>query len=85
MGFVAAIVAVLAQLYHHHARAPAFGFGKGLDIGPDALETGIAVILRGVDAGNGPDFRLVTGVDMLQRIRHLADRGADAHCVHGQS
>src|SRR3546814_12511063 len=81
----AAIVAVLAQLHHQHARAAALLALERLDLALDAAEALVAFVGGAVDAGHRANERAVAGVDLLQRIRNLSTCRAHSsrlHCGH---
>ena len=69
----AAVVAVLAELHHQHARAPAVRLGEGLDLAAHGVELVVAVVGAAVDARHRADLRAVARVDLLERVRDLAD------------
>ena len=80
----AAVMSVLAQLHHQHARPPAAFLGEGGDILLDAAELRIAVIGGTIDAGDRPRRGAMAGEDLFQRGRNFADRGARAHGIDGE-
>ena len=51
----------------------------------DLVEALVALVDRGIDAGDRADLGLMPGEHLLQRVRHFADRGADLHRHYGSS
>ena len=80
----AAVVAVLAQLYHQHAGPPAFAHRKGINRGLDSIELGIAGKSRTVNPGDRANFSAVAGKFRFQRIGNFAHRRARPRGIDGQ-
>src|ERR1700730_8044610 len=72
----AAVVPILAELDHQHARPPAFLAGETLDLALDTAEAFVALIQPAIDAGDRLDRGAVAGEHRLERVGYLADRGA---------
>ena len=77
----AAVVAVLAELGDHHARAAAFCVGERGDLGLQLVPALGAVVGGCIHAGHLLRVGAVAPADLLQRIADLADRRARAHGV----
>ena len=59
----AAVVPVLAELHHQHARPAALVAGEGLDLALDAAIALVALVERAIDAGDRADRGAVAGED----------------------
>src|SRR3546814_9123395 len=81
----AAIVAVLAQLHHQHARAAALLALASLDLALAAAEALVAFVGGAVDAGHRANDRAVAGGDLLPPIRTQIGRGSgwERVCPYG--
>src|SRR5713101_4204298 len=70
----AAVVAVLAELDHQHARPPPFLARESLDLTLDAAEAFVALVLPAIDADDRLDRRAMPGKHGFERVGDLADR-----------
>src|SRR5262249_56237865 len=77
-----AVMAVLPDLGHQQAGAPALIVDEAVDLLAHRLPVGVVREVASVDAGDGPDLRLVAAPDALQGVRDLADRGSRPRRLH---
>src|SRR5207248_4224151 len=67
----AAVVAVLAELHHQHARPSALGTSEAFDLALDALVAVVALVKPAVNTGDRADGRTVTREHGFESVGNL--------------
>ena len=80
----AAVMAVLAELGDHHARAAAFRLSKRVDFGFQGFPAFGRVISGCIHSGHLLRIGAVAPVNFFERIADLAHRGAQAYRLDRQ-
>ena len=76
--FGAAVMTVLTELHHQHARPAALLVGEGFDVLLDPHEVLISLVGGAIDAGDRVNHGAVALVNLLEGIGNLTNTGAHA-------